>query len=346
MKTLAVRQAKFQVVNDWVQAIDTAMRIPLQKIQADLIGSATQTQGEKRLIPQSAARGLIVRAGDTLERFYVGADFRHAFGSDGVTPLSPYAEALNKALALATWHAVEPHARLMQERLPEDLQRWLMTAQEATNPLANYNAPHTWIQGGYSLSDRIWKSGFEARAKLDAYLTDSIRAGTSALDMAQELEQFLLPSGDGLKVTNKPYGTKANYAGMRLGRTEISAAHTQASLAAAWANPFVDMVDIARSKSGDPTCPICPQFATIGINGERLREPYRLNEVETPPYHGHCMCTPIPIVTASTDDVVTQLRDAFNLGQRPPLTPVNTMTFVRRLLGSYLASLLFREVFK
>lgn len=218
------------------------------------------------------------------------------------------------------------------------------------NPLAEYEAMHTWVDpGGYTLSRRIWRSGVNTRLKLDAMLRDAIAEGKSAREIARLSEQFLLP-GRALLRTNKPYGTTASFDGMRLARTEIASAANRAAEIAAYMNPYVDRADIARSANGDPTCPVCPQHATVGFDGQRggpganNSEPWPIERVPIPVYHPHCMCRMQPVVTATPAEVTAQMRAVMQDARRdllePYLTPVQQNAFIRGLLGDALFALL------
>lgn len=157
------------------------------------------------------------------------------------------------------------------------------------NPLAEYDPMHEWVDpNGYDLSRRIWNNAQEARDKLDQMIRDAIRNGTSAEQLAKQVEQWLLPGLKGWR-TRKPYGRDGSYPAMRLARTEIARASNHAAYMAALMNPYVDRYDVARSLNGDPTCLVCPQHATIDLYGQRVREPYQISEGDYPVYHPHCV---------------------------------------------------------
>ncbi len=208
------------------------------------------------------------------------------------------------------------------------------------NPLAQYEAPHTWVDPrGYQLSDRIWRTDQETRRKLNDLMQDLIASGTSARDIARLVEQFLIPGREALR-TNRPYGTDGSFDAMRLGRTEIAHAANQAAFISAYTNPYVQGIDVVRSRNGDVTCPICPQHATIGFSGERLRPPYGMGSANIPPYHPHDMCYVISVVTDSPDVVSDRLRRMLELSAEinlaPVMTPAQIDGFMQELLGSVL----------
>ena len=113
-----------------------------------------------------------------------------------------------------------------------------------------YDALHLFVHphDGYRLSDRIWRADGVTRNRIDALLAYHIRQGTAAVDIAKELEQFLLPSRRGVR-TKRPYGRWGSYDARRLARTEVTAAHGRAVMASVAANPMTDAIRWALSLS-------------------------------------------------------------------------------------------------
>lgn len=287
---------------------------------------------DEPILPAKADK-LSADAGYAFQRVFVGVDGRSAFGRDGVSALSPYAAELNRSLVMVTGQAVYAQRDWMQRNVPRDVYNWLASVpskplRETTNPflrganetrdqhierlkilrifdpnpLATYEAPHTWVDPkGYTLSRRIWNTSQESRRKLDEMVADMITQGKSSLQIARAVEQFLI-EGRAKFRTNRPYGTDVSYDAMRLARTEIAHAANQAALIAALRNPYVETIDIVRSANGDVTCTICPQHATIGMGGERLREAYPVGQARTGPFHPHCV-TPGQFVQTARGNV-------------------------------------------
>jgi hypothetical protein len=183
------------------------------------------------------------------------------------------------------------------------------------------------------------------RTRIDGLLLEGIRNGNSAINLSKKLEQFLLPSRAAFR-TGKPYGVDASADAMRLARSEITRAHSFASYVAGLGNPFVDGWDFALSVR-HPRFDICDRLATIGMQGERLRDPYNIYEAGLPipvqDTHPHCLCSGRPAVTRSADDVIADLRESIGRGEEPPITPIDAYQFVRLMLGGYLASQVARE---
>lgn len=164
-----------------------------------------------------------------------------------------------------------------------------------------YDALHSFAhKDGYKLSDRIWRAEAMTRNKIDALLAHHIRAGTSAVDIAKELESFLKRERVGVR-TRKPYGTWGSYDARRLARTEITAALGRGVIAAAEANPFVEKIGwyLSPSRTGDWDC---------NCEANADGSPYDVNNVPTYPDHPHCMCTLRPVVTKKPDEAVEDIR--------------------------------------
>lgn len=208
------------------------------------------------------------------------------------------------------------------------------------NPLAEYEAAHTWVDPrGYRLSDRIWRTDQKTRQDLNDFMIDMISSGMPAQKIAENLEQWLIPGRQKIR-TNKSYGSDGSFDAMRLARTEISHAANQTAFISAYTNPYVNAIEVARSPNGDVNCKICPQHATLGFGGERLRPAYSVHAANVPPYHPHDMCRVESVVTDSPDVVTERLRRMMQISREVNLAPVMTPTqiddFIQSLLGEVL----------
>jgi hypothetical protein len=196
-----------------------------------------QNAGLDGKIDRRRESAVVERAGEIIQRVYVAG--RRAYAEDGATPLSPYASLINRWVTYITVKAVQNQRNWMKRSVPEDVYRWLSGARRPQNvremisvtgrmlpgfvpdAFAQYDPLHLWVDpNGYRLSDRIWRTGVDTRARLDAMLAEQIRNGNSALNISKKSEQFMLPGRAALRTT-KPYGTDASYRGMVLGRTRL-----------------------------------------------------------------------------------------------------------------------------
>jgi hypothetical protein len=288
------------------------------------------------------------------------------FGDDGVTAISPFAAMLNKWYVRVIAATVYAHRDWMAANLPDDVYRWLRTVPsrrvtrvaeqtegverlianpwEAIDTTRQWVPMHAWTgPDGYRLSDRIWQVGQEARATIDRILAQRLSQNWSAERIARELTRYLTPSEAGI-ITRTPYGRPVVYSAMRLARTEISRAANQASYISGYLNPYVSGMDVARSQNGDPTCKICPDHASIDLNGERVRDPYPFDECPIPPFHPHDRCHVRPVVEENPTEATERIRQMMNeVGEMPSVTPAQPEALLLELLGMALFGYLMQQ---
>lgn len=313
-RLLAIAQRGFR--NDLVNA--------MKALAADL--SVVLLQGAagqgNQPIPRHVVPTVRTQVEQKIIRFFVGADGRSPFGTDGVTPLAKYPELLNKWYAWVVAQQVLAQHNWMKRNLPDDVFQFLarrsqrklpVVQRETENPFTRlpgeslddyrarlknlrifsgpppaYDPMHTWVDpNGYTLSDRIWNTADTTRTQIDLLVADAIREGKSVIEISKQLERFLNPDGAALR-TNKPYGSDASYSATRLARTELSRANNQAAYMSAQMNPYVSGMDWALSGS-HPKVDICEEYATLDGGGNRIRDPYPMDAAEVPPSHPNCV---------------------------------------------------------
>lgn len=334
-----------------------AMKRDLRRMFADMTRQLTVIltlrSGADGQISQSEEEVIRSESRDIVQGYFVGVlsvsangtVARSPFASNGVTALAAFPRILNKYYARVTGQNVRAHQVWMQKNLPAELAGYLSRAQlpddiqrESIAPsiiraaLRKFEPMHTWKDvRGYKLSDRIWRLTAETERMIDDVMMEGIRTGMGHVKLAKRLEQFLDPE----RVAIKGRGD-ASYNAKRLARTEISRASNQSALLAGRMNPYVDRVDIVRSRNGDPKCPTCPQHATIDINQNRVKEPIPIDDVDPPPYHSNDMCHIRPVAVDNPDAVTQQLLQSRNQGDPAPLTPISADRMLRWMLGAYL----------
>jgi hypothetical protein len=148
------------------------------------------------------------------------------------------------------------------------------------------------------------------------------------------LEQFLLPTRANFR-TRKPYGVNASFDAMRLARTEIALAHTRAAYEAALKNPYVTGIDWMLSRT-HPKYDICDEYATIGMDGQRLRDPYPKLKARLPIIDSHPQCGCTELSYAEPQEIIPE--------GEPPLTPAAPNTLLLQMLGSVLMAYISRDV--
>jgi len=317
----------------------TALFAGLARYATSQIVRSADADGQ---IPRSATYDLQRDIGERIVRLFVGRNRAGVLAPyevlpDGsVMPLSSYMRILWASITDAMRIEVEREAAMMNRLLPAEVKAELAMragiAREqeafsldalmdywsvrrnaqgqrevfAPNPLAGYDPPHLWVDpNGYRLSDRIWRTASETRRKIDAFLEDGIARGRGSLKLSRDLERFLHP-GRQLVRTKTPYGTDASYDAMRLARTEITRAASQAHEAAAKANPFVEKLRWKLSPQ-HPCCDICDSYAD---------KEYEFDDLPTQPAHPHCLCYWENVITEDSAAILDQAREEIRAARR------------------------------
>lgn len=304
-------------------------------------------------VPRSATFDIQQAAGELVRRLFLGRNAKGEFapfdtvGNGALIPLSPYMRVLWESIKAAVRIPVEQNAVILANKLPATIAYTMRTATRnpfpvakamvaeqvfRPNPLAAYEAPHTWVDpNGYRLSDRIWNTAVATRRQLDLYLDTAIREGRGALAMSRELQAFLIP-GRSLPTTNKPYGTTASFDAMRLARTVITRAHGRAAEVSAAMNPFVSGMKWNLSGS-HPRIDICDQYARGGKNGDGV---YPLGEIPSYPAHPHEMCYLTNVLIENPDAILEELRADIQAAKQEFVNlvgPLEVERFTQLLLG-------------
>jgi hypothetical protein len=182
-----------------------------------------------------------------------------------------------------------------------------------------FDPTRQWVgQGGYRLSDAVWRGGQAVRQQIDAVLVEAIRTGEDALVTADKLEQFLDPAyaprrntdgrlvrgqRRGLVTRSPGRGGAGSFSARRLARTEISRAHAQATEDSAALDPFIEglrWVLSGRHPKGDP----CDDNADRDVGlGEGV---YPLDALPRMPQHP--MCFPAGTIVAGPRAVASTER--------------------------------------
>lgn len=260
---------------------------------------------------------------------------------DGLS--SPYGRIVLGYSETAARAVVDSQAAAMLRFLDEDpdIVRWLAQSSEFDgfglvrhNPLARYQPTTLWQDArGYTLSDRIWRVGEQTTRRIDALLRDGIAQGRSAVQIAKDLQHFLLP-GRRVVSTKTPYGSKGSFDARRLARSEITRAASVASYVSGVTNPYVSRARYHLSGSHDPdncdgTCDA--HYAQDQLNGGFPPDTVPLPMLDT---HPQCMCYITHEVTdqaAVTAALRQQYQEATT--QLPPLTPLAREMIVRAVVS-------------
>lgn len=226
-------------------------------------------------------------------------------------PRAPIARLIAAGTRTATLLVITPALAEVRRRLahhPDLLDaltggRVLPPGGTPQRPL--FDPARTWVDpNGYTLSERIWQNGHDVRTQLDTLLDYHIGRGTSAVDVAKELDQYLTIEGR-QSTTRRPYGTKGLHAPRRLLRTEVSRAHGAATIEAARLNPFTTGVkwNLSGSHSREDEC---DRKASVDEHGLG-RGVYPPDQVPAHPSHPHCKCFLTPHTARNVKQVIDDL---------------------------------------
>lgn len=319
------------------------------RIAAQIGGVLLRESTDDGTIPLRRIPAIQQQAQDILLPVFVNQN-DEPYADDDVTPTSEYSTLLNRHVISVIVGVINANRRWAERNTPDDVFAWMSRRPLGygpegpfrSNPFGTYDPFHFWIDPrGYTLSSRIWNVdntgvGQRTLRDLNSYLDFNIRTGTAARTMADELTRFMRP-GASLKQTNRPYGTTSSYHGMVLARSEIARAHAEATFMAAQANPYVTGMEWKLSAQ-HPKFDICDRLATIGMSGERLKEPYPLDSAPqiVRDSHPQCLCSNFP-ATNDTASVTEQVRAVMATRQAPPsVTPWRVVDFATAMLGAQL----------
>ncbi len=320
MSNIPTTQLLFKAQTEFEKGYADIIQVALQNA-INRLDTAARADGT---IPPALGGRIISETQDDIQRLMVG-ETGLPISANG-TPLSPYSRLLVQVVGDVENQVLATHSNFIASRLNQPTVNWLRSASfgELT---PTYDPLHLWVDpAGYRLSDRIWNTTLAARQKIDKYLTFNIQTGTSARRMARELENMLLPNRVPTRTT-RPYGVNVSYDAMRLARTEISRAHTEMTFIASEANPFVTGMDWALS-ARHPRVDICDKLATIGMQGQRVKEPYPIGEAPhvVDDSHPHCLCTNRPYVDNEKATILT-IEERLARRRPAPVTPIDPERF-------------------
>lgn len=126
---------------------------------------------------------------------------------------------------------------------------------------------------GRTFSDRVWRTGNQARSGINEILAAGVARGESAVDISKQIRQFLIEpeitAGTSWTTAVRPSVTGAgsiHYNALRLARTEINNSYRESLVLANEANPIT--LGVKWNLSGShPTPDICDVWAESDLYG-------------------------------------------------------------------------------
>ena len=270
-------------------------RLPLDLTPGDQEGLLREVA---MLLPEHVA-GVAIAGPEAREK----ARRARAAQQQGVGSMAPY---------YAHPGAKYGHSRRAMDQVDE--QQMLFRANHLDyDPLHNFVYPDG---SGYSLSDRVWNAGQQARRNIDRELTAGIQSGAGAEQVARNVEGMLRqgakrrgayrvwrPSEPGAGPSSRRgrwvSTPKVSYPAWRLARTEIAASAGRFTMASARANPLVDRMEW-RVSQNHPRADECDNLAGT----------YALNDF--PPFPNHPNCWPAGTLVSAPGRVVAAMKAPYH----------------------------------
>jgi hypothetical protein len=307
--------------------------------------ATSRSASGEMVIPNTRTARAAVKAStwnEALKPYYIGS------GADpfvGPAPQSAFSRLLYEGIEGAIRIQAERQIAMLRSAVKDPMVfNWLTGPRSIRlQEFGSYDPFHLWVDpSGYRLSDRIWRDSIQIRSRIDALLDYHINRGTSAVQIARLLEEFLTPAG-ARRRTRTPYGTEGSYAARRLARTEITAAAGRATMNASIANPFVDAMRWALS-AANRCCDRCRDYAAGGANGDGV---YPLDQVPEYPAHPHEMCNLQPQTVSNAAELTEHLRNEIRARSRYAMRlqgAFNLEWLIAALLGGWFEESVIGEV--
>lgn len=149
------------------------------------------------------------------------------------------------------------------------------------------------------LSERIWQYTKKFDKDIDYIIAEGIANKKSTYEIAKDLEKYVNPDAVKDWDWNKVYpnsSKKVDYNAQRLARTAVNHAYQQSQKRSCEKNPYVTGIRWITSNS-HRTCELC---------NSRNGTVYKVNEV--PLDHPNGLCTTVPEIPMSLDEIGTELR--------------------------------------
>ncbi|HHV42078.1 MAG TPA: hypothetical protein GXX72_04435 [Clostridiaceae bacterium] len=163
-----------------------------------------------------------------------------------------------------------------------------------------------------SLSERIWCLGDELEKDMQYIVNRGLIEHKSAVELAKDLEQYVKEPAKRPTTWGKAYpnlrNKKVDYNAMRLARTSINHAYQTASIRSAERNPFVEGIEWHSALQHGRTCELCAQ-----------RHGQVFPKDDVPLDHPNGLCTMIPYIPKSLDQVADELRGWLGGGENERL---------------------------
>lgn len=152
-----------------------------------------------------------------------------------------------------------------------------------------------------TLSSRIWRYGNEFEKDIQYVVNKAMLEKKSAIELAKDLETYVKDTAKRDSDWSSSYPNLKNkrveYNAMRLARTSINHSYQNSTIQSSSMNPFVEGIEWWSALIHGRTCELCR---------ERHGKVYDKDKV--PLDHPNGLCTMLPYIPKSLDEVATELR--------------------------------------
>lgn len=163
-----------------------------------------------------------------------------------------------------------------------------------------------------TLSSRIWDISNSFEKDIQYIINQAMIEKKSAINLADDLEKFVKEPAKRPTTWGKTYpnlrSRVVDYNAMRLARTTINHSYQTATIQSSSINPFVEKIEWRSALIHGRTCKVCQ---------ERHGQKYDKDDV--PLDHPNGLCTMLPYIPQTLDEVAGELRNWLDGANNPKL---------------------------
>ena len=171
-----------------------------------------------------------------------------------------------------------------------------------------------------TLSDRIWNMTGNFEKDIQSVIAQGILEKKSAIELAKDLEDFVLPPAKRPATWGKAYPRLKNkavdYNAQRLARTAINHSYQTATVQGSNVNPFVEGIKWRSAEIHGRTCALCIERANDDAFGLGAGV---FPKDEVPLDHPNGLCTMLPHVPQDLDTIAEELNKWIHGEDNPKL---------------------------
>lgn len=184
--------------------------------------------------------------------------------------------------------------------------------QFSTEPIIKPILTGKLYKDGRSLSNRIWDIGNVFERDVQYIINRGLIEKKSAVELAKDLEKYVQEPAKRPTDWGKAYpnlrSKQVDYNAQRLARTSLNHAYQTGTIKSSSLNPFIEGIEWQSALQHGRTCELCM---------DRHGKVYPVDDV--PLDHPNGLCTLLPYIPKSLDQVAEELRHWVDGGYNPTL---------------------------